>query len=134
MVARRGAKKNPAAAVLRQLSRMISELTQEDLEAIASGEARLTLVYASDRESTSSEADKVTVDLQHLQQELSSADTVEAGFAVLYRVRPTRTELGKLARSLEIPVAQRDTIPRLEEKIVEALVGSRLNSRAVRGQ
>lgn len=123
-------------SVFELFTNLVSSLSQADLEALASGKARLTVTQSSSNQidipfdrtlDTEKKFDRLRI-------ELSSAETTESGFSILKEERLTRVELERLARSLDLLVIKRDSAERLEEKIIEALVGSRLNSRAVRGR
>jgi hypothetical protein len=45
----------------------------------------------------------------------------------------TKTELEQIARRLSLPILKQDKAERLRDKILEATIGSRLNSQAIRG-
>lgn len=130
--------KSPALAALKVVSKFVSTMSLEDLEALASGRAILTLTSSD----PSSRQEKMAIgdltsrrfDYSGLQAALKAVDSTREGFKILSEARPTRSELEYLARSLDLPVMKQDTAHRLEEKVVESLIGSRLNSRAVRGR
>lgn len=128
--------KNPALAVLRIVSKMIAGMSQQELESLASGRTRLTIAQPSGDQGVMffDRAKDDVIDFDDIQRNLSAAESTEAGFKILDKVRLSRAELEKMARSLDLPVMKQDSVGRLEEKIVEALIGSRLNSRAVRGR
>jgi hypothetical protein len=79
-----------------------------------------------------SEARKL--DYDRLRDDLKAAESTEVGFALIGEGQLNRSELERLARSLDLPVLRQDSVRRLEQKIVKALIGSRLNSRSVRGK
>jgi hypothetical protein len=136
MAATKGTSKNSALSVLRIITKMISTMSQEDLEALGSGKARLTITRSS-TEQSELRLDRTkggAVDFDKLRSELGAMQSTEAGFEILDEARLTRAELERMARSLDLPVMKQDSIRRLEEKLIEALIGSRLNSRAVRGR
>lgn len=134
------AKKSTAGstvALLRAISKILSMLSEEELNDLASGEATLVvrklrdLDLDPDRISKKRDRD---IDYLQLQDNLRAVETVQAGLAYLSDAQLTRVELERLARSLDLPVLKQDSVRRLEDKIVEALIGSRLSSRAVRGR
>jgi hypothetical protein len=63
---------------------------------------------------------------------MQRAQTREEGGHILEAASMTRAELEKVARHLNLPILTQDKIERLREKILEATVGSRLNSAAIR--
>lgn len=133
---KKGISKSPALSVLRMVTKMISVMSQEELEALASGKSRLTITHLLDdgKKKPASQLKTVVADLQKLKDELDKVESTDAGFSILSDAKLSRAELERVARSLELPVLKQDTVRRLEEKIIEALVGSRINSRAVRGK
>ena len=64
---------------------------------------------------------------------LDAADRVEAN-QILESERLTRKELMKLGQAHNVHIVKEDKVETIEAKIVEALVGSRLNSKAIRGE
>jgi hypothetical protein len=66
-------------------------------------------------------------------ESLRYVQTRESGFSFLERKGLTRRSLERVARSLDLPVLREDTTQRLQERIVESSIGSRLNSEAIRG-
>jgi hypothetical protein len=57
----------------------------------------------------------------------------EQGAQHLLSAAPTKTALQEVARYLDLPVRKSETIAELRERIVEATIGYRLRSRAIRG-
>lgn len=128
--------KTPALSVLRMMTKIITAMSAEELEALASGKARLTIIPVKgdhDR-SASDRIKRPNVDIEQLRSRLAVAESTDAGFSILNEARLARAELEWMARSLDLPVLKQDSVGRLEDKIIEALIGSRLNSRAVRGR
>jgi hypothetical protein len=66
--------------------------------------------------------------------QLDKASTREAAFEILERLDLTRKELEGLARPRSVHFTKDDNVQRIKEKLVEAIVGSRLNSLAIRGK
>ncbi|MDC7785322.1 hypothetical protein PQJ75_21240 [Rhodoplanes sp. TEM] len=123
---------------LKILIETIERMSEKELAALSSGEASLELAMHSRATETSTKPtahDRLTgIDFDQIEIELNVAESTEEGFRILRNFQLTRFELERIARKLEIAVMKQDTVLRLEEKIIEALVGSRLNSRAVRGR
>jgi hypothetical protein len=130
--------KNTALAALRAVTKVISNMSQEDLEALASGKATLMLVGTEEspaqEELGVSQQKRGALDYARLLGDLRAVESTEAGFTILREAELTRSELERLSRSLDLPVTKQDSAGHLEEKVVEALIGSRLNSRAIRGR
>lgn len=136
MVIRKKSEKSATIAVLRQISKLISELGPEEIEAVARGEAKLSLIYPGHGNwpSSNESAYEENAWLDRIQAEFAEAASQDEGFAILDRARLTRADLVRLAKLVDIPVMKSDSVNRLQEKLIEALVGSRLNSKAVRGR
>jgi hypothetical protein len=66
--------------------------------------------------------------------ELRQAPSRESGSDILERNDLTRAELTSLARLAQINITKKDDIPRIREKVIESIIGSRLNSLAIRGE
>lgn len=69
--------------------------------------------------------------LDELADALRSASSREQGYDILKRGDLTKRELALLARRTSVHVVKEDTIGAIEEKLIETLVGSRLNSLAI---
>lgn len=72
-------------------------------------------------------------DLPELAKRLQSLGTRAEGHALLSSVSLTRRELEMLGRLLETQILKTDNMERLAERIIEASIGSRLSSAAIRG-
>lgn len=72
-------------------------------------------------------------DLPELANRLQSLSSRDEGRALLSEASLTRRELERLGRLLETPILKTDNMERLTERIIEASIGSRLSSAAIRG-
>lgn len=66
-------------------------------------------------------------------EDLQRSESREQGFDILKNLSLSRRELEAVAKARSIHVARDDNLARLEEKLVEHIIGSRLNSLAIRG-
>lgn len=131
---KRPAKKS-ALAVLKAVTKLVSSLSEEDVEAILAGRASIKLVYDNGRSTSASGLTTgVNIDTEVIKDRLAKLESTTDGFEMLQAANLTRAELERIARSLDIAILKQDSVQRLEEKLVEALIGSRLNSRAIRGK
>lgn len=128
--------KSASLAAFKIVARFMSGMSQKDLDDLASGAATLVLKRADEqpKQSDLPSLARESPDLDALRDALRATETTEAGFGLLDKAHLTRSELEKMVRSLDLPLLKQDSNRRLGEKIVEALIGSRLNSRAVRGR
>jgi uncharacterized protein YjiS (DUF1127 family) len=72
-------------------------------------------------------------ELSELPDRLRKLVSREEGMDLLDSLGLTRKDLERLARYMDLPVLREDDAARLRSKIVEASIGSRLNSQAIRG-
>ena len=72
-------------------------------------------------------------DYQAIIDMLGQTENVKSGTDILQGYKLKKVGLEKIARLIDAPVQRQDTVSRLEEKIIEALIGSRLNSNAIIG-
>ena len=99
--------KNTALAALRVVTKVISNMSQEDLEDVASGKATLMLVRTEEsqaqRELAISQQKRGALDYARLRDDLRAVESTEAGFTILREAELTRSELERLSRSLDLP-------------------------------
>jgi hypothetical protein len=74
------------------------------------------------------------VELEKVLAQLNELATRDEGARLLDDLDLSRKELERLARLRDIHVSKDDNVPRIKEKVVEVVIGSRLSSRAIRGQ
>ena len=60
-------------------------------------------------------------------------DNRDEGQAFLDGLRLSKLELQELAGSLDMPVSKSDTVGKLKDLVIEATIGFRLRSNAIRG-
>ena len=65
--------------------------------------------------------------------DLRRSENRDAGARILDTAGLNRKELELIARNHSIHVTKDDNIPRIKEKLVESIIGSRLNTNAIRG-
>jgi len=65
--------------------------------------------------------------------QLRNASTRTDGQKILDREAKSRRHLTQIARTADVYVTKADPVGLIQEKIVEAVIGSRLNSLAIRG-
>lgn len=90
---------------------------------------------AVDQEGQSNRRPKISPnEVDYLLQQLNKSTTREAASEVLEKLNLTRKELVAVARPRNVHVTKDDDVQRIKEKLIEAAVGSRLNSLAIRGE
>lgn len=124
-----------AQQAFKTVSRFISSLSDEEFASLLDGSAILKIVpsAAETDHNKLKEKEYTEEEIRRIIDHLQNALTTEDGISILREATLSRTILEKIVRSLDMPVMKQDSVSRLEEKVIEGLVGSRLNSRAVRG-
>ena len=136
MAARTKTGKDAAASLLIHVAKFISRLDRNEVGGIINGQLELcVLPITSENKSAGYNSEQGGPDrIQEIVELLVAADDTDAGFQLVKSAKLTRNDLESIARSVDVLVSKQDTASRLEEKIVAALVSSRLNSKAVRGK
>jgi len=73
-------------------------------------------------------------EVKNLLEQLKEVSTREAAYEILEKLDFTRRGLEDMARDRNVHVTKDDNVQRIKEKLVEVIVGSRLNSAAIRGK
>lgn len=120
-------------AMARALAAFLRNLKDEDVLAIESGAARIVVERrVSDSRRRPSSRISEPVDYELIRARLTKSQTREEGLAVLSELAPHRLHLDGLARSLDLPRRKSDNVDRLKDRIVDATIGYRLRSDAIR--
>lgn len=135
--------KRTIAKLLRSFIDLLERSSAADLEDLASGRAHLEICGGSD--SNNARAGTRPRDTEKLRQpyarqlgsiveELRALGSRNAGFDLLARHELSKRDLEAMARLMDLPVVREDNADQLRRKIVEASIGARLNSEAIRGE
>ncbi|MFD4697601.1 hypothetical protein [Streptomyces niveus] len=119
--------------VLEQVGIFLQSLSPEQIEDLAAGRYRISLVRTQAPREAKGSRSGPSVDLEQLRIDLSSAESREAGEEHLKNKRLSRADLQALARVLDIPVRKGDNMDAIRESVVEATIGYRLRSDAIQG-
>lgn len=118
--------------LLNKISLLLHDFTDEDLEKLLSNNYHIEIkstrkrLLKSDDATTDFSAEDATKHLSEL------TDRLQAGNYLRHTAKNKRN-MEKIARSLDIAINRQDKIEDILDKIVEATVGSRLRSAAIRG-
>jgi hypothetical protein len=121
--------------VFRALARAIEELDDEQVEIFISSLTQLapgSLPRKQPTRASHSKVDRFALD--EVLRKLSEFSTRQEGLEFIGQMDLRRKELEMLAKLRSIHVTKEDTVERIREKLVEALIGARLNSQAIRGE
>jgi hypothetical protein len=127
--------------LLHRLAQTVEFCSKSDFEALLTGRAALVISTdsASARRGAGHEVaskkrrQRSGKDLAGMGVRLRRLESREEGSRLLTNAQLTRDELEELARLMDLPVLREDDAQRLKDKIVEASIGARLNSQAIRG-
>lgn len=122
------------SSALRTLIRALDGLSDEDVINVVRSireqkPARPKVVEKSTSKAPLQKTDNRILD--DATDSLRRADSRELGYAILTGHNFTRRELETLAKRANVHVVKNDNIDIIEEKLVESLIGSRLNSMAI---
>ncbi|KXG86340.1 hypothetical protein [Agrobacterium bohemicum] len=137
MATSKRAPKTQTISILKIVSKFLASLTASEIDDLVSGKTQLKLSLGSAADVGRSNDDQgrpAVLEWEKLREALTGADTTEQGFAILTSIGMSRLELEQFSRFLDLPILKQDSVSRLQQKIVESLIGSRLNSKAVRGR
>lgn len=126
-------KPNRPGALLRLIADLLDRLSPDEVDALLDGRSRLEVSGRATQ--SKSHRPKVKIaDTSAAIDLLREAQTREQAMAVLEAEGITKVVLEAVARALDLPVLRSDSVDRLRQKIVEAAVGYRINSEAIRGR
>lgn len=123
----------PRRSFARVLSQFLRSLTDEDIEAIEQGRARLTVTPARQLGERGERSKPPGIDVDAIVTRLRASGSLDEGRAVLDSGAHRRDDLRVVAQALDLPAPKEDTIGRLRERILDATIGFRLRSNAIRG-
>ncbi|MFI9156526.1 hypothetical protein [Kitasatospora aureofaciens] len=122
-----------SSKVLEHVGIFLRSLTPSQVEDLLSGRSRIVLADRKAPRETKASAVIATTDVDRLRADLSNASSREAGEEYLDDQKLSRADLLELARELDIPIRKGDNMKSIKEGIVEATIGYRLRSGAIRG-
>lgn len=129
---------NKLHVLLDRLASAARTLTEEEIEAVVSGRARIRIRIESPRAAVQSREGERGLDsgqaLQSAANRLRSMASRDEGMEYLKANFLKRPDLLRLARVLDISISSRDPRSRVEERIIDATIGFRLRSEAIQNR
>lgn len=124
------------SALLAQVGRFLSTLSDSDVAGLISGECRLAIEPTKGKRKRASGKgpDLSPATLEQVWTKLNSLESRTDGARFLAEMLPTKAGLEALAKFADLPVQRRDTLDVLRDRIVESAIGFRLRSRAIQGE
>lgn len=133
-------KKAEVASVLRALADLIEGADEASVRQLLAGHANLRVVPATDQAPQRRSGPKMEKGsairwerITEVHGRLRDVQSLEAAYQILEDAALSRKEVESLARLVDVPVRKDVRIAGLEGLIVNATVGGRLNSRAIKG-
>jgi len=129
---------NAAAEALRDVLLGIADAmrtwTDDDLAAFVAGDRELSFrAPARPASQRKRPAEAVQAEVERVRRDLGEMNTREAGVEYLEKMALSRDALRALVGALDLPLNHSDNMERLRNRVVEALIGYRLRSEAIRG-
>lgn len=121
-----------SAEILRRVSNFLKNLTEAQVDDLIEGRVRITLADNSRRVQSAKSRSGNEENVERLINELTSKSTRAEGLALLDSWGLTRASLRDIAVAMKLPTPKTDTVRELKDRIVEATIGYRLRSDAIR--
>lgn len=119
--------------ILKQVAALLRRLTPEEIESLISGQAKLVCEPSVKRGQTKKAPALEVPDVEEIRATLSGMDSREIGYSYLEELGLNREKLRHLASALDLPMPRSDTVEKVKDRIIEATIGYRLRSEAIRG-
>jgi hypothetical protein len=117
------------------LARQVERLEDEELDVLLKDAGVGGIFRVQSKSSRPKTADRAEVQLEAeaLMRELANQPSREGAKAFLDALSPSRRVLIEAAKMREVHIVREDTVKTISEKLVENVVGSRLDSARIRG-
>lgn len=122
------------AKLLRSLASQLDKLEGDDFEITVVAPKHVRELQSAQKTSRKKE---LSIDQHYIDetlQLLSNVKTREQATKILDQRQLTRRELESLCIKFNMRSSKQDNMERLTERLIEALIGSRLNAEAIRGK
>lgn len=120
------------STLLRRIGKELECLSDEALERLADSD-ELLLAHAPALTNSVKPVSPSKLDIDALLTQLRGIETREAGFELLQASAPSRDELVRLAKAIDLPISNRFNIKQISDGIIEATIGFRVRSAAILG-
>ena len=122
-----------AVVLLQRVSEFLKKLTPEDLQALETGEARLSVVHKTPPRKATAAAAPLALDVEQVNADLKAINDRSMAARYLTDLKLSKANTVELAKRLDVPVASKDSISTIITKIVDQKVGYRLDTNAILG-
>ncbi|MDG4767728.1 hypothetical protein O7632_27070 [Solwaraspora sp. WMMD406] len=120
-----------AAKLLAEVVELVRSLSVDDVERLLKGEAKLAVVSRSVKPSSNRNFAS-SIDIDGIRSTLVAMDSRDDGLLYLRQLKLSRNALQALSEAMDLPVRKSDKIEDLMGNLIEATIGFRLRSNAIR--
>jgi hypothetical protein len=125
------------AQILRQLAKLVERMSLDELQyllkTLEDTNPSAKLREALPQRRAKGSKSQLHMGTDEIMNRLQTAPDREAGSLLLRELSLSKRDLLDLARNRSVHITKEDSLRRIEEKLVEAIIGSKLNSQAIRG-
>lgn len=118
-----------AIVLLQRVSEFLRKLSPEDIRALETGEAKLSVVHKA----TPRKPASLTLDVEQVNTDLKAIDDRAMAARYLMDLKLAKPQVVQLAKALSVPALSKDSAATIISKIVEQKVGNRLDTNAILG-
>lgn len=126
--------KQQVVALLRNVARQLQTMDESTLERVLAGGFRIDADLPDKRKPAAKQAACSDQQIDELKAALSKIDNHEEARRLIGDSLCSRAQLVCFARALDVPTPSRSTSDQLRDRLVEATVGFRVRSAAIRGR
>jgi len=123
--------------LLLSVNKLVSRLTNEELEVLESGKFELSLNIPKGKSSKSGKSSVAVLNetlLNSINEQLDLAKSREEGIVIIETSLKNKNELEVFAKYIDVAVMKSDRVDKIRNNIVDATVGARLRSGAIQGK
>jgi len=129
--------KKAISNLLLSVNKLVSRLTNEELEVLESGKFELSLNIPKGKSSKSGKSSVAVLNetlLNSINEQLDLAKSREEGIVIIETSLKNKNELEVFAKYIDVAVMKSDRVDKIRNNIVDATVGARLRSGAIQGK
>lgn len=121
-----------AVSVLRRVAATLERMSEDEISRLNDPNCEIEIKVIR-RRGKEEPAPEVLQDMNELVAKLTAFPSRADASQFMEATFETRKTLDQIARHLDVPVLKQDKLETLREKIIEATVGARLRSEAIKG-
>jgi len=121
-----------AASAIRRVAKALERMTEDELSRLTDPNCEIEIRVIRRRSKEEAPAG-AALDLNEIVTKLTMLPSRGDASTFLESTFETKRTLDQIARHLDVPVLKQDKVETLRDKIIEATVGARLRSEAIKG-